>query len=117
VYVQLVEGATFEEVEQAIKQDPYFIKDRTYVFEVEDVCSLMDTGHGVLLERNGVSGITHNQSMKFQLKVNNPALTAQVMVSAARAAMKQKPGCYTMIELPVVDFLHGDVDSFVTKFV
>lgn len=117
VYVQLAEGAKFEEVEHAIKTDPYFVKDRTYVYEVEDVSSLMDTGHGVLLERNGVSGVTHNQSMKFQLKVNNPALTAQVMVSASRAAMRQKPGCYTMIEIPVVDFLHGDVDSFVTKFV
>jgi diaminopimelate dehydrogenase len=117
VYVQLQPGAKFEEVEQRIKTDPYFVKDRTYVFEVEDVASLMDTGHGVLLERNGVSGVTHNQSMRFQLKVNNPALTAQVMVSAARAAMRQQPGCYTMIELPVVDFLYGDVDSFVTRFV
>jgi diaminopimelate dehydrogenase len=117
VYVQLQPGAKFEEVEQRIKIDPYFVKDRTYVFEVEDVASLMDTGHGVLLERNGVSGVTHNQSMRFQLKVNNPALTAQVMVSAARAAMRQQPGCYTMIELPVVDFLYGDVDSFVTRFV
>ncbi|MBK7256474.1 MAG: diaminopimelate dehydrogenase [Ignavibacteriae bacterium] len=117
VYVQLQSGAKFEEVEQRIKTDPYFVKDRTYVFEVEDVALLMDTGHGVLLERNGVSGVTHNQSMRFQLKVNNPALTAQVMVSAARAAMRQQPGCYTMIELPVVDFLYGDVDSFVTRFV
>jgi diaminopimelate dehydrogenase len=69
------------------------------------------------MERNGVSGVTFNQSMRFQLKVNNPALTAQVMVSAARAATRQDPGCYTMIEMPVVDFLHGDVDAFVTKFV
>jgi len=117
VYIQIEPGAVFEEIEQKIKQDPYFVKDRTYVFQVEDVSSLMDTGHGVLLERNGVSGITHNQSMRFQLKVNNPALTAQIMVSAARAAMRQQAGCYTMIELPVIDFLFGDVDTFVTKFV
>jgi diaminopimelate dehydrogenase len=117
VYVQLTPGAVFEEVEAAIKKDPYFVKDRTYVFEVDDVSALKDMGHGVLMERNGVSGVTHNQSMKFQLKVNNPALTAQVMVSAARAAVKQQPGCYTMIELPVVDFLYGDVDTFVTRYV
>lgn len=117
VYVELAPGAKFDDVESAVKSDPYFVKDRTYVFEVENVASLKDMGHGVLMERNGVSGVTHNQSMKFQLKVNNPALTAQVMVSAARAATKQQPGCYTMIELPVVDFLYGDVDSFVTKFV
>lgn len=117
VYVKLEPGAVFEDVEAAIKQDPYFIKDRTYVFPVEDIDSLMDMGHGVLMERNGVSGITHNQLLRFQLKVNNPALTSQVMVSSARAAMKQKPGCYTMIEIPVIDYLCGDVDSFVTKLV
>ncbi len=117
VYVKLEAGAVFDDVETAIKQDPYFIKDRTYVFPVEDIDSLMDMGHGVMMERNGVSGITHNQMLRFQLKVNNPALTSQVMVSSARATMKQKPGCYTMIEIPVIDYLHGDVDSFVTKLV
>jgi diaminopimelate dehydrogenase len=117
VYVKLEPGAVFEDVEAAIKQDPYFIKDRTYVFSVEDIDSLMDMGHGVLMERNGVSGITHNQTLRFQLKVNNPALTSQVMVSSARATMKQKPGCYTMIEIPVIDYLCGEVDSFVTKLV
>lgn len=117
VYVELNAGADFRDVEERIKKDPYFVKDRTYVYEVDNVENLMDVSHGVLMERNGVSGMTHNQSMRFQLKVNNPALTAQVMVSAARAAMRHEPGCYTMIELPAIDFLYGDVDSFVTKFV
>ncbi len=117
VYIQLQPGAVFEEVEAEIKKDPYFAKDRTYVFQVDDIESLLDMGHGVLMERNGVSGITHNQMLRFQIKVNNPALTAQVMVSAARATVKQQPGCYTMIQIPVVDFLYGDVDNYVTKLV
>lgn len=117
VYVELTAGAEFHDVEERIKKDPYFVKDRTYVYQVDNVENLMDVSHGVSMERTGVSGMTHNQSMKFQLKVNNPALTAQVMVSAARAAMRHEPGCYTMIELPAIDFLYGDVDSFVTKFV
>lgn len=117
VYIELEPDAVFAEVEIAIKTDPYFVKDRTYVFEVPDVASLIDVGHGVLMERKGVSGTTHNQSLKFEMRINNPALTAQVMVSAARAAAKQKPGCYTMIELPVIDFLVGDLESFVTKLV
>jgi len=54
VYVQLKPGAVFEKVEQAIKKDPYFVKDRP-MSSVDDVSLLMDTGHGVLLERNGVS--------------------------------------------------------------
>jgi hypothetical protein len=33
------------------------------------------------------------------------------VVSAARAAVREKPGCCRMIEPPVVDFLHGDVES------
>jgi diaminopimelate dehydrogenase len=117
VYVELQPGAPFEEVEKSIKTDPYFVKDRTYVFEVDDVSSLIDMGHGVLMERKGVSGTTHNQQLKFEMKINNPALTAQVMVSAARATMKQRPGCYTMIEVPVIDFLYGDLESFVKKLV
>ena len=27
------------------------------------------------------------------------------MVAAARAGFKQQPGCYTMIEIPVIDYL------------
>jgi diaminopimelate dehydrogenase len=117
VYVELGTDVKFEDIEIAIKSDPYFVKDRTYVFEVEDVQNLIDVGHGVLMERKGVSGTTHNQIMKFEMRINNPALTAQVMVSAARAAGRQKPGCYTMIELPVIDFLHGTLEDFVKKLV
>jgi len=117
VYVELKPNAKFEVVETAIKNDPYFIKDRTYVYEVPDVNALIDVGHGVSMERKGVSGIAHNQLMKFELRINNPALTSQVMVSAARAAMKQRPGCYTMIEVPVIDFLHGDLETFVSSLV
>lgn len=117
VYVELEEGASFEEIEKLVKSDPYFVKDITYVFQVDDVKSLIDMGHGVFMERKGVSGITHNQLFKFEMKINNPALTAQIMVSSARATLKQKPGCYTMIEIPVIDCLHGDVETFVTQLV
>lgn len=117
VYVELEEGASLAEVETRIKEDAYFAKDRTLVFQVPSVRDLLDVGHGVKIERTGVSGSTHNQSFRFEMRINNPALTAQVMVSAARAAMRQKPGCYTMIELPVIDFLHGDVDTFIQQLV
>jgi diaminopimelate dehydrogenase len=117
VYVELEENVKFEDVEKAIKTDPYFIKDETYVYKVDNVNNLIDMGHGVLMERKGVSGVTQNQIMKFELRINNPALTAQIMVSSARAAVRQKPGCYTLIELPVIDFLHGELEDFVKKLV
>ncbi len=117
VYVELEPGAEFATVEAAIKNDPYFIKDETRVTQVEDVDNLIDMGHGVLMERKGVSGGTDNQLFKFDMRINNPALTAQVMVASMRAAAKQKPGAYTMIEIPVIDYLPGDRDELIRRLV
>lgn len=117
VYVELEPGAEFATVEQAIKTDPYFIKDNTRVIQVEDVNQLIDMGHGVLMERKGVSGATDNQIFRFDMRINNPALTAQVMVASLRAAAKQRPGCYTMIEIPVVDYLPGDREAWIRQLV
>jgi diaminopimelate dehydrogenase len=117
VYVELEEGADFQKVEAAIKADPYFVNDETHVKQVACVDDLNDVGHGVNLVRKGVSGKTHNQLLEFDMKINNPALTGQVLVCVARAAMKQQPGCYTMIEIPVVDLLPGDRDEWVAHLV
>lgn len=117
VYVELEEEYNFETVAQAIKTDDYFVHDETHVFQVQDVEALKDMGHGVLMERKGVSGNTQNQLFKFDMRINNPALTAQVMVGCARAALKQKPGAYTLIEIPVVDLLPGDREKWIKKLV
>ena len=117
VYVELEEGADFKAVEAAIKADPYFVNDETHVKQVPCVDDLNDVGHGVNLVRKGVSGITHNQLFEFNMKINNPALTAQVMVCCARATMRQQPGCYTMIEVPVIDLLHGDREELIAHLV
>lgn len=117
VYIELEEGHDFQTVAQAIKADDYFAHDETHVFQVEDVEALKDMGHGVLMERKGVSGATQNQLFKFDMRINNPALTAQVLVAVARASMKQQPGAYTMIEIPVVDLLPGDKEAWIKKLV
>ena len=111
VYVELEDGYTLEEVSAAIKADPYFASDETHVMQVPCVDDLKDMGHGVHLTRKGVSGKTQNQLFEFNMHINNPALTAQVLVNVARASMKQRPGCYTMIEIPVIDMLPGDRES------
>ena len=108
VYVELEEGAKLEEVTAAIKADPYFASDETHVFQVESVDDVRDMGHGVNLVRKGVSGKTQNQRLEFNMSINNPALTGQVLVNVARASMRQQPGCYTMVEIPVIDMLPGD---------
>ena len=117
VYVELEEGYKFEDVERAIKTDPYFANDETHVIQVPCVDDLKDMGHGVNLTRKGVSGKTQNQLFEFNMHINNPALTGQVLVCAARAAMRREPGCYTMIEVPVVDLLPGDKDEWIGKLV
>ena len=117
VYVELEEGVDFKTVEAAIKSDPYFVNDETHVKQVPCVDDLNDVGHGVNLVRKGVSGTTHNQLFEFNMRINNPALTAQVMVCCARATMRQQPGCYTMIEVPVIDLLHGDREELIAHLV
>ncbi|WP_129723768.1 diaminopimelate dehydrogenase [Xylanivirga thermophila] len=117
VYVELEEGADFKEVEESIKSDPYFINDETIVTQVDDVDSLIDMGHGVLMERKGVSGTVQNQRFEFKMNINNPALTGQVLVCAARATTRQKPGAYTMIEIPVIDLIYGDREDIIRHLV
>ena len=117
VYVELEDGAKLEDVAAAIKADPYFAYDETHVFAVPSVDEVRDMGHGVNLVRKGVSGKTQNQRLEFNMSINNPALTAQVLVNVARASMRQQPGCYTMIELPVIDMLAGDRETLIAHLV
>lgn len=117
VYIEIKEGYEFDKVAAAIKTDEYFAHDETYVIQVDSVDELKDMGHGVNLIRKGVSGKTQNQLLEFDMKINNPALTAQVLVCAARASFKQQPGAYTMIELPVIDMLYGDKEDLIHKLV
>ena len=117
VYIEIEDGFNFQLVSKSIKEDEYFVHDDTHVFEVDDVDSLKDMGHGVLMERKGVSGKTQNQLFSFDMRINNPALTAQVLVSSARATMKQQPGAYTLIEIPVVDLLPGEKEYWIKKLV
>ena len=108
VYVELEDGARLEDVAAEVKADPYFANDETHVFAVKSVDEVRDMGHGVHLVRKGVSGKTQNQHFSFDMSINNPALTAQVLVNVARASMRLQPGCYTMVEIPVIDMLPGD---------
>lgn len=108
VYVELEEGADFEQVAAAIKKDAYFVKDETRVTRVDRVSDVEAMGHGVSLQRYGASGSGENQTLELKMRLCNPAVTAQVLVSAARAATRQKPGAYALVEVPVIDLLPGD---------
>ena len=117
VYIEVEDGYDFKQVSAAIKADDYFAHDETHVMQVECVDNLLDMGHGVNLVRKGVSGKTQNQLIEFDMKINNPALTAQILVSVARASLKQQPGAYTMIELPIIDMLYGERENLIRRLV
>ncbi|MEN9918118.1 MAG: hypothetical protein RL662_554 [Bacteroidota bacterium] len=117
VYIELEEGSKFEDVAAAIKADDYFVHDETHVTLVDNVDDLKDMGHGVNMIRKGVSGSTQNQLLEFNMKINNPALTAQVLVASVRAVLKQQPGAYTMIEVPIIDYIYGDRETLIKKLV
>ena len=121
VYIELEEGADFKTVEAAILADDYFAHDETHVIAVDSVDALNNVAHGVNLVRSGVSGETHNQRFEFNMTINNPALTGQVMVSCARAAFRMKErgvyGAKTMIELAPIDLLPGTMESLVKALV
>ena len=121
VYVEIEKGHTYDEVRDAILRDDYFAHDETHVIEVDSVKALNNVAHGVRLSRNGVSGTTHNQRIDFNMTINNPALTGQIMVATARAAMRllerRQYGCYTMIQLAPVDMLEGGSEEWIKRLV
>ena len=121
VYVELETGADFATVEKLLLQDDYFAHDETHVIPVPSIDALNNVAHGVHLTRSGVSGDTHNQRFEFDMEINNPALTGQVLVSCARAAMRMKAeqryGTFTMIEIPPIYLLPGDEEQLIRSLV
>jgi diaminopimelate dehydrogenase len=121
VYVELEDGADAKQVESLLLADDYFAHDETHMVVVDSVAALNNVAHGVNLVRHGVSADAHNQRFEFNMTINNPALTAQVMVSCARAAVRMKAkgayGAYTMIELPPISLLPGDEEALIRSLV
>ena len=121
VYVELEEGANAAEVEALLLKDDYFAHDDTHMIVVDSVENLNNVAHGVHLVREGVSGDTHNQRFSFNMTINNPALTGQIMVSCARAAVRmqreERYGAYTMIEIPPIYLLPGDEETLIRSLV
>ena len=117
VYIELEAGADFATVERRLKADDYFASDETHVKQVDSIDSLKDMGHGVHMTHKGVSGATQNQLFEYTMRINNPALTSQFLVSAARATMKLAAGAYTVIEVAPIHFLQGDRDQLISRLV
>lgn len=121
VYVVLEKGEKLSDIKKRIEKDDYFAHDPLEVREAKDKEELdrvCDSSHGVLMERTGASGLTPNQKLSFDMRINNPALTAQIMVSCARAATRLfHHGCFTMIDIPPVYYLDCEREEAIKKLV
>lgn len=120
VYVLCEKGASFADIKKSLAADPYFSHDPLDVREVkspEEMALVADNSHGVLMERIGASGTVSNQRLSFDMRIDNPALTAQVLVSCARAVTRMGEGCHTLIDVPPVHLLPGDRMDHIARLV
>jgi diaminopimelate dehydrogenase len=108
VFVAAQDGYNKDTVADNIKKDSYFCNDETEVVFVSDIAPHRNTGHGVNLVRG---------KLAFDMRIDNPSMTGQILTAAARAVVKQKPGCYTIVDVPVVDLLPGKREEVIRDLV
>lgn len=120
VYVLPKPGRSFDKIKELLAADPYFSHDPLDVRQVsseEELNAVADNSHGVLMERVGASGSTSNQHLTFDMRIDNPALTSQVLVSCARAITRMGKGCFTLIDIPPVYLLPGERMDHIKRLV
>lgn len=101
VYVELENGADIEQVSQAIQSDPLFLGEESFIFEVESVAFLEEAGRGLVMERRGESGRTGHQSLMLEARFDVTALTSEIMIAAARALPRLRPGAHSLLDVPL----------------
>ena len=106
VYVELMPGADPEKIAKAISTDAYFKNEPTEVLFVKKIDKYNTLHHEAEIERTGMQ-----VNQFYKIEGNNPELTANVMVSCARACIaardREEYGTYTFIERPLIDYLPG----------
>lgn len=120
VYILPENGASQEVIKKNLAADDYFSHDPLdirFVGNEAELAAVADNSHGVLMERIGASGFASNQRLSFDMRINNPALTAQVLTASARATTRLVPGSYTLIDVPPVALLPGDRMNHVARLV
>ena len=94
VYVELERNANLDKVSESIRADPLFLEEETLVFQVESVADLEQEGHGILMERRGITGNAEHQSLLLEGRFDITSFTAHIMLDAVRILPNRKPGAY-----------------------
>ena len=106
VYVELDKNADQAQVIAQIQKDPYFAGDPTEVLFVKSIAKFNTLHHEAEVERTGMQ-----VNQRYVVEGVNPEFTANVMVSCCRACVaarnREHFGAYTLLELPLIDFLPG----------
>lgn len=100
IYVELEKGVEFESVEEAIRSDPLFIGEETLIFPVEDIASLEEQGHGIVMKRRGAALGKGHQFLLLEARFSELALSANMMLTAARALPGTMHRAYSLSDLP-----------------
>ena len=107
VFAVLKPGADPAAVEHAIRSDGYFEHDETEVVFTDDLAPHKNRAHGVKIERSGYAFGEGEQRIAFEMSINNPALTARLMLAAMRAGFLHRPGCRLFPELSPAELFPG----------
>jgi len=103
IYVEIDQEADQDRVIEAIRSDPLFLQEETLVFPVDTVTALEEQGQGLMLDRRGRVGQIGHQHLLLEARGNVVALTAEVMLSAARALPTLHTGAYSLHEIPLAN--------------
>ena len=115
VYIELMPNTDFSIIKKTIQTDDYFKNDPTTVIAVKDIGDYDTLNHGGRLEQK-----TENIMQDYSIEGINPLITANVLVSSARAAYRARKlkdyGAYTMIERPLIDYLPGSLAEQIKEY-
>lgn len=100
IYVEPEAGADFEGIAEAVRADPLFAGESVFVFAVKSVSALEEQGHGIVVERRGTTIGAEHQQLLLEARLSEVAMTAQVMLAAARALPACGHGAYSLMDLP-----------------
>lgn len=104
VYIVLKNGEKRNDIEHEILSNEYFEHDETEIFFVDSIKDFYNTSHRVKIFHNDL-GAENKQRAKFEMEIDNPSLTGEILVSAMRASFLMTSGCYFFNEVPPIYFI------------
>lgn len=106
VYMEVMPDADVAQIENTIKNDPYFKNDPVEIEVVKSINKYNTLHHAGSIERTSMQA-----NQRYDVAGINPEFTANIMVSCVRACMAAKSkgefGAYTFIERPLTEYMVG----------